>query len=189
MCRYSMGSYKPHYACFDCRKTFKRRLFEDIRNGYSKDDKETPAKCPECGALMADMGLDFEAPPKKDIKAWNHTSKLYKVGITFHSCGCNGPGYIPKDDEELLKHLSRIKDAYLKHLSFWSKRRTDPEKQSEIAKDRYQNGGMLRSIPKEMRGGTRNKPQYDSAKAQIYWGEQIIEIEEKIKIVRGTGRE
>ena len=33
MCRYAMVSYKPHYACFNCRKTFKRRLFYDIRKG------------------------------------------------------------------------------------------------------------------------------------------------------------
>lgn len=186
MCRYAMASYKPHYACFNCRKTFKRRLLRDVRSGLSQDDKEAPAKCPECSALMADMGLDFESPKKKDIKAWNHISRLYEVGITFHSCGCNGPGYIPKDSDELVKYFSRIKDTYLKHLGFWAKRKEDPETQSKIARDRNENGRILRSIPEALKSGTRNKPKYDSAKAQIYWGEQIAEIEKKIRIVKST---
>ena len=64
MCRYAMVSYKPHYACFNCRKTFKRRLFYDIRKGEQNDI----AKCPQCGKPMADMGLDFASPSKNDKK-------------------------------------------------------------------------------------------------------------------------
>lgn len=45
-----MTTHKPHFACFECRKTFKRKLMSDI-NG---DDKSTvEAKCPRCGQLMA----------------------------------------------------------------------------------------------------------------------------------------
>ena len=35
MCRYAFHHYKPHYVCFDCRKTFKQALLEDmiIQNG------------------------------------------------------------------------------------------------------------------------------------------------------------
>lgn len=74
MCRYAI-TYKPHFACFKCRKSFKRRLLKDI----SDDDKQksVPAKCPECGELMADMGLDFKAPSKTNIKAWEHLTNLY----------------------------------------------------------------------------------------------------------------
>ena len=75
MCRYAMVSYKPHYACFNCRKTFKRRLFYDIREGRQSDI----AKCPQCGKPMADMGLDFASPSKNDKKAWEHIQKLYQV--------------------------------------------------------------------------------------------------------------
>jgi hypothetical protein len=103
MCRYATTRYKPHFACFNCRKTFKRRLLWDI----SDDDKliEVEAKCPQCGKLMADMGLDFASPKKDDTKEWNHIKDLYLVGITFHSCGCTGPGYIPKDKEKLITHF------------------------------------------------------------------------------------
>ena len=68
MCRYAMTRYKPHYACFNCRKTFKRRLLSDLE---SKDDFQLKeAKWPDCGQLMANMGKDFEAPKKSAIKAW-----------------------------------------------------------------------------------------------------------------------
>ena len=68
MCRYAMTRYKQHYACFNCRKTFKRRLLSDLE---SKDDFQLKeAKCPDCGQLMANMGKDFEAPKKSAIKAW-----------------------------------------------------------------------------------------------------------------------
>jgi DNA-directed RNA polymerase subunit RPC12/RpoP len=178
-----MTSYKPHFACFKCRKTFKRRLLNDIQGGYNKDKIETPTKCPECGEIMADMGLDFESPKKNDIKGWNHITKLYKVGITFHSCGCTGPGYIPNNDEELIKHFSRIKEIYLEHQHFWARRKDDPETQSEISKDNHNNAAFLYRLPKEMKSGTKNKPKYDSVKAQKYWNEKVHEIENKIKII------
>lgn len=183
MCRYAMTTYKPHYACFKCRKTFKRRLLVDIHGGSNKSVEETPAKCPECGSIMADMGLDFKSPKRKEIKAWNHIALLYQVEITFHSCGCTGPGYIPNDSDALLKHFSRIKNIYLEHQHFWSRRTNIPESQSEIAKDEYQNGNFLYSIPNKFRKGTKNKPLYDSRKAQIYWGEKVAEVEEKIKTI------
>lgn len=181
MCRYAMTSYKPHYACFTCRKTYKRRLLSDINREYGNE--ESPAKCPECSAVMADMGLDFKSPPKKNIKLWNHLSTLYKVGITFHSCGCNGPGYIPNTSEELIEYFSRIREIYLKHQYFWSRRREDPKTQSDIDRDRQKNINFLYRIPKEMKKGTRKKPKYDAVKAQQYWNDKVLEIEEKIKTI------
>lgn len=182
MCRYAMTSYKPHYACFNCRKTFKRRLLQDVMGGHGNIG-ETPAKCPECGDVMADIGLDFESPKKKDLKAWNHISKLYQVDITFHSCGCQGPGFIPSDTDEMIEHFTRIKQDYLSHQRFWSRRKEDPETQSEIARDKHENNEFLYALPKEMKNGTKNKPKYNADEAQVYWGERIAAIEKKIEIV------
>lgn len=183
MCRYALSLYKPHYACFECRKTFKRRLIIDIEEGYNKNREEIEAKCPECGSLMANMGKDFEAPKKKDIKAWKHLQLLYKVGITFHSCGCTGPGYIPNNIDDLLQYFLKIKEDYLKHQEFWARRRNDPTTQSEIDRDKSQNSKFFYSTPMEARVGTKNKPQYDANKAQIYWGQKIKAIEEKIQMI------
>ncbi len=180
MCRYSMTSYKPHYACFTCQKTFKRRLLGDVLGGYSKDVQEKSATCPECRGVMADMGLDFKSPKKKDTKAWDHIATLYSVDITFHSCGCSGPGYIPNDKDQLKDYFTGIKNTYLEHLYFWARRKEDPETQSQVAKDQRQHWGFLGRIPKELRKGTKNKPKYDAEQALLYWSKKVAEIEKKI---------
>jgi len=179
-----MTSYKSHYACFACRKTFKRRLLSDILDGYSKGVQEKPATCPECSGIMADMGLDFKSPKKKDTKAWEHMATLYHVGITFHSCGCSGPGYIPADKERLKDHFIDIKNTYLKHQYFWARRKEDPETQSEVAKDQHQHWGFLGRIPQELRKGTKNKPKYDAVQALLYWSKRVAEIEQKITLIK-----
>ncbi|SED50636.1 hypothetical protein SAMN04487765_0197 [Tenacibaculum sp. MAR_2010_89] len=183
MCRYGMTIYKSHYACFQCRKTFKRRLEKDIYDGYNKYREQNPAKCPECGDLMANMGLDFESPKKKDIKSWEHMATLYEVGITFHSCGCSGPGYIPSNSNDLLRYFSKIKADYIEHQRFWARRKSDPESQSEIAKDRHYNWEYFQKIPNEMKTGTDKKPKFNATEAQKYWHQKIVEIESKIEKV------
>lgn len=94
MCRYSTNTYKEHYACFNCRKTFK-----DVKN-HNK-------KCPNCRLEMATMGLDFRAPKQRDKKAWKIIEELYNNNIIFHSCGCNGPGYRPRKKWSLLDFLKK----------------------------------------------------------------------------------
>src|SRR5688572_9120112 len=128
MCRYAMSHYKPHYACFNCRKTFKRRLMWDIQG----DDKSplTPGKCPQCSEPMANMGLDFASPKQTDIKSWNHLKTLYSVGLTFHSCGCTGPGYIPNDKERLVAYFEGLLQCYNHNLEFW-RGRTEPTNERE----------------------------------------------------------
>jgi len=117
MCRYGINTYKPHYACFKCRKTFKRRLLTDIDRDSREFEKQS-YKCPECNGMTANMGLDFESPKRSDLKAWNHMKELYEAGITFHSCGCSGPGYIPKDKNKLIDFLSEKKKSILRIYVF-----------------------------------------------------------------------
>ncbi len=180
MCRYGMTTYKPHYACFKCRKTFKRKLEKDIYDGFNNSKEQNPAKCPECGELMANMGLDFESPKKKDIKSWEHIATLYEVGITFHSCGSSGPGYIPSNSDELISHFSKIKADYIEHQNFWSRRKSDPENQNEIARDIDHNWEYLSQIPPEMKTGSKKKPLFNAKEAQKYWNQKVLEIQSKI---------
>ena len=133
MCRYAMSTYKDHFACFECRKTFKRRLLWDVnRDRVINKEEERPAKCPECGKLMADMGKDFEAPKKQDLKSWKHIKSLYEVGITFHSCGCTGPGYIPRDHGTLRQLLQERRLTYNSSLQLGLKRLRTAKNPSDI---------------------------------------------------------
>src|SRR5579871_6499763 len=103
MCRYGVHTYKPHYACFRCRKTFKRPLKREV----DPSGRERPAKCPDCGLLAADMGLDFEAPRRDDTKAWSLAESFWEIGLTFHSCGCGGPGYRPRTERDYTAFLRK----------------------------------------------------------------------------------
>lgn len=86
MCRYSTirswsGRYKDHYACLSCKQTFK---------------SDIPRPCNSCGKNMVSMGLDFKPPRKTNDTQWQKIRILYEKGLTFHTCGCTGPGYRPK---------------------------------------------------------------------------------------------
>ncbi len=174
MCRYATA-YKPHYACFKCRKTFKRRLITDIKRGTCSLFK---ASCPQCGELTADMGLDFESPKKNNIKAWQHLEKLYVVGITFHSCGCSGPGYIPHSLPALIAYLENIKREYLKNIDFWRKR-IEPKTKPEIESDRQRSWSHLIKLPKQSK-----KTTISNQEAINYWLGSVSEIEQKIALLQ-----
>jgi hypothetical protein len=58
-----------HYACFDCRKTFKKPGSTFVRGG-SGGYVPRLVPCPDCGRPMKPMGLLFRAPPRRAVKAW-----------------------------------------------------------------------------------------------------------------------
>lgn len=170
-----MVAYKPHYACFNCRKTFKRRLMNDIERG-GKSLLE--AKCPQCEEVMANMGLDFESPKKDDLKKWEHVKSLYSVGITFHSCGCSGPGYIPNSKEKLIEYFEGIKTAYLKNIDFW-RTRTEPTNKVEHNKDNQRNWAKLNSI-----SANYKKEIVKNQEGIDFWLKKVQEIESKISLIK-----
>jgi hypothetical protein len=88
--------------------TEKERLFI---NTAKRDYFCRPVKCPECGQLMANLGLDFKAPTQNDVKQWRIIESLYTTGHSFYTCGCNGPGFIPKDKTQHREYLAdRLKE-------------------------------------------------------------------------------
>lgn len=177
MCRYGLTTYKPHYACFDCKKTFKRKLLWDI----SPDTKQTvEAKCPQCSQLMANMGLDFASPKKDNVKAWSHLKTLYSVGITFHSCGCSGPGYIPNSTEKLKEYFEDIKKNYFKNLDFW-RQRTEPSNSAETDRDKSKNWEFICRMPDEIK---TKKGVILNEDAKNYWFDKIKQVEQKIEKIK-----
>ncbi len=177
MCRYSQTNYKPHFACFKCQKTFKRRRLSDFnKNAVSNLD----AKCPQCGDLMADMGLDFASPKKGKTKEWEHLKSLYSVGINFYICGCNGPGYIPNSKEKLIEHFEGIKAIYLKNMEFW-RNRIEPTTDKEIQRERSKYWCDISKIPSSK---TPKQGAISNADAMQHWFEKIAEVEQKLFIIR-----
>ena len=63
--------YKQHYACFTCRKVFKKTNLEEVPTHRQRiDERGRIVHCPQCGERMPDVGFDFEPPKKEDIKGW-----------------------------------------------------------------------------------------------------------------------
>ncbi|MEO1516638.1 MAG: hypothetical protein AAFV95_16545 [Bacteroidota bacterium] len=148
MCRYAYKSYKSHFVCFDCRKSFKKPPIEDLamKNGdwenykkafwdvhsdkRKKFVKENPTlvreleerykyrkeKCPDCGQLMQDLGLDFKAPKKHKIKEWEIVRGMYRTGVNFHTCGCHGIGYVPKTKNKYIDYLKGRRAYYQERI-------------------------------------------------------------------------
>ncbi|WP_205780567.1 hypothetical protein [Mucilaginibacter limnophilus] len=151
----------------------------DIKKG---DEAGKEAKCPECAQLMANMGKDFEAPKKDNLKAWAHIKNLYSVGVTFHSCGCTGPGYIPQDTERLIAYLQELHQDYHKQLNFWRERH-EPTNEREIARDKSKNWNYITQIPvdaKSKKGSVVNED------AKNYWIGRIKDVEQKLFQIQNT---
>ena len=91
---YRTRLHKQHFACFQCRKAFKRRWPCDyLPRGVLAS---RPFPCPQCGQPMNDMGVDFKAPPQNDQRQWLKVAVLYSFGIRFDWEQATGDGPGPR---------------------------------------------------------------------------------------------
>jgi hypothetical protein len=85
------------YACFKCRKSFKRvqevanisrfMTAEQQKAALNKTWERNSAmehKCPDCGNSTFKMGIDFKAPKKSDVKAWAEVEKFILSGKIYY---------------------------------------------------------------------------------------------------------
>lgn len=68
-------NYLVAFACFACRKSFKRpaEKFIFVR------------KCPDCGRPAVDLGRKFQPPKKNDLQKWEAVQFMYEHGFTYRS--------------------------------------------------------------------------------------------------------
>jgi len=88
----------PHqYACFSCRKSFKRKQYGATHNHFmtgkqqrgqvrevEEYNKNRGYKCPDCGGTTYYMGTDYKEPKKNDIKRWKKAEQHIKSGKVFY---------------------------------------------------------------------------------------------------------
>src|SRR5690606_23490018 len=125
---------------------------------------------------------DFEAPKKTNKKEWEHLKLLYSVGVTYHSCGCSGPGYIPNTSERLIDYFQDIKKNFQIQLDFWRKRE-EPGNQREIASDAAKNWNFVSRIPGDIR---QKNGVITNEDAKKYWIDRIMDIDNKLKKIQMT---
>jgi hypothetical protein len=70
------------------------------------------SRCPQCQARMADLGLDFKPPRSTNTRAWTRLRSMYEVGHAWHTCGCNGPGFVPVDAAGYDEYLADTRQLY-----------------------------------------------------------------------------
>ncbi len=130
MYRYAFHIYKPHFACFHCRKMFRPAAQEDLplparpeNDNFSDYGRSRVwqkvirlAKCPQCSQQKHNMGLNFKAPKNNDLKQWRKVELLHRNGFTWHDCGCGGTGPHAKtlrDAEQLIRVKDEQKRAHI----------------------------------------------------------------------------
>jgi hypothetical protein len=89
--------YRIQFACFDCRKSFKRTYTVDEqeraawlsrrKSGLRPSKAFTPPvyPCPDCAAEATLMGRAFRAPRQEDTARWRAVEILSHAGYTFWS--------------------------------------------------------------------------------------------------------
>lgn len=94
---YGCGTHDFPFACFACRKSFKRpwvsltkprglnkfatKAFEESAKRF---EREFSHKCPNCGGKTHFMGRDFKAPKSPDKKSWARVERFIYSGRTYH---------------------------------------------------------------------------------------------------------
>jgi hypothetical protein len=71
-----------------------------------RDYRKLISRCPQCKRTMVDLGLDFKPPSATAIRSWARIRTMYKLGHAWHTCGCNGPGFIPTDATDYAEYLN-----------------------------------------------------------------------------------
>lgn len=69
-------AYLHHYACFRCRKSFKRA-----------SHTEAVLPCPECAGPSIGLTRKFRPPRQADEKRWKTVEALVRHGFLFWSLG------------------------------------------------------------------------------------------------------
>lgn len=128
--RQLVEAWNDRYALAEREKELGARL-ADLQTQFSVAER----KCPECGKLMVDLGLDLKPPRKTDVRAWKKLQGMFTVGHEWRTCGCNGPGWIPKSTADYRHYLTSTLRAYQKNLKFAQQRTNTTTEEKRDAVD------------------------------------------------------
>jgi DNA-directed RNA polymerase subunit RPC12/RpoP len=98
--------YLMHFACFRCRRSFKRRV--------ELGSKDFVRRCPRCGGRALDLGRHFKPPKADDLAQWEKVRFLVAAGFFFQHVYDEGKGQVGYPDtlEEarafVIRHRSRV---------------------------------------------------------------------------------
>jgi len=114
--------YQIQFACFDCRKSFKRPypVGEQERSAWlsRRISGRQPSKpftppvyhCPDCDAVATLMGRAFRAPRHDDVDRWRAVEILARAGVTFWSSVGRRPE-TPAEARKFVQTYRRLSDG------------------------------------------------------------------------------
>ena len=106
MCRYAFKTYKPRYACFSCRQSFRLPIQEEMRQQPRLDKNGIRmANCPSCGTRIMNVGMDFKVPKRYDARTWKAAEILLSADIRYQGCGCDAGGWKPRTPKSALARV------------------------------------------------------------------------------------
>jgi len=70
-------------VCFTCR-TSSSSSFSGWHYSKATDLYYQPKTCTICGSVVVQMGVDFKAPKKNNIKQWRKVWLLHQRGYSFY---------------------------------------------------------------------------------------------------------
>ena len=91
------SNYLHPYACFQCRKSFKRA---------SRVEPVLP--CPECGGPSIGLTRKFKPPKRSDDRQWSKVEALVRHGFLFWSLGEPYPDTLQEVAEFAQRHADFI---------------------------------------------------------------------------------
>ncbi len=123
-------------------------LSEDEKIEYQnlKDRYLQPIVCPQCRVPMMLTGKDTKAPKIKDVEAWKALENAHKLGYTFGSCGCGGPGFIPKDKKEYKEFLEKRIKEYSKNFDEACQKYESNKEDNEFEMDKFYWANRIKEI-------------------------------------------
>ena len=67
---YPGALYKHHWACFRCRKMFRKPSEFEFGEDQIRSMRAREMKCAECGQTLYNMGKAFRPPKQHQVKEW-----------------------------------------------------------------------------------------------------------------------
>lgn len=97
------SAYLHPYACFRCRKAFKRG---------SRTEAVLP--CPDCGGPSIGLTRRFKPPKRSDKKQWAKVEALVRYGFLFWSLGEPYPDTLQEVEAFAMRHAAFIRRQRLR---------------------------------------------------------------------------
>lgn len=92
-------AYLHPYACFQCRKSFKRA-----------SKSAAVLSCPHCGGPSIGLTRKFKPPKQSDTKQWAKVEALVRHGFLFWSLGEPYPDTLQEVDAFASKHAAFLRE-------------------------------------------------------------------------------